>query len=319
MSMIHSPPFFFFLRRKGLERPPPRERGASQSTRNSSPLYAMTHRRFPWTLPSHITSFSRIPSSSMEVTEWDHGIDKTILQRLMLGDLRSEQAFSFSTSAIIKFRTGSQVRITPPMYVIVDEQSWEPITPAPLPLRLPTPHLSPAGKGMAASYVGQVSAHTKHHNSARTSYKDMSKPSLGLDLRFEQNYLKSIAPHVRFTTPASDENEKHRDVVHLQGQRLDIKWGRVIWITTRDQVLAPMFQGVVWWVPLSSVIRTGGVHFNFGRQRGTFSPWVQYFRSAFVPSSTHERPSRTGAGIAKLKSWLSSIIPQYAATSFRTK
>jgi hypothetical protein len=99
---------------------------------------------------------------------------------------------------------------------------------------------------MATSYVGQVSAHTKHRPSARSSYKDISKPSLGLDLRFEQTYLKSIAPHVRLTTPAPDENEKHGNAVDLQGQRLDIKWGRVIWITTRDQVLAPMFQGMIW-------------------------------------------------------------------------
>lgn len=93
---------------------------------------------------------------------------------------------------------------------------------------------------MATSYVGRASAHTKHHDSARMSYRDISRPSLGLDLRFEQTYLKTIAPHVRLTTPASDGN----DVV----QQLDIKWGKVIWITTRDQVLTPMFQGIIWWV-----------------------------------------------------------------------
>jgi hypothetical protein len=108
---------------------------------------------------------------------------------------------------------------------------------------------------MATSYVGQVSTHTKHHPSARTSYTHISKPSLGIDLRFEQTYLKSIAPYVRLATPASDENEKRGDLAHLQGQRLDIKWGRVIWITTRDQLLAPMFQGIAWFVLFSSVIR----------------------------------------------------------------
>lgn len=101
---------------------------------------------------------------------------------------------------------------------------------------------------MATSYAGQASAHVKHNSSVRTSYKDTSTPSLGLDLRFEQTYLKSIAPHVRLTTPVPDENEKRGHVSHLQGQQLDIKWGRVIWITTRDQVLTPMFQGILWWV-----------------------------------------------------------------------
>ncbi|KAF9653503.1 hypothetical protein BDM02DRAFT_3182521 [Thelephora ganbajun] len=136
----------------------------------------------------------------------------------------------------------------------------------------------------------------RHHEPSRTPHRDVPKPSLGLDLRFEQTYLKSIAPHVRLTTPDSDENEKRGDLMRPQGQRLDIKWGQVIWITTRDQVLTPMFQGVIW---------------------GSLSPWVQYFRGGSAPSSENGRPSRTGAGIAKLKSWLSSIIPP--TTSFRTK
>jgi len=106
---------------------------------------------------------------------------------------------------------------------------------------------------MTTSYVGQVSAHSKHYESTGTPPKDMPDPSLGLDLRFEQTYLKSIAPHVRLTTPASDENEKRRDPVHHQDRQLDIKWGKIIWITTRDQVLAPMFQGMIWSV--SSLLR----------------------------------------------------------------
>lgn len=129
----------------------------------------------------------------------------------------------------------------------MDERSWEPITSAP---HLRTPHQ--AGKGMTSSHVGQASAYTKHHGSARTSYRDISRPTLGLDLRFEQTYLKSIAPHVRLTTPAPDENEKRGDVMRLQGQQLDIKWGQVIWITTKDQILAPLFQGMLWWAPYSS-------------------------------------------------------------------
>jgi len=146
---------------------------------------------------------------------------------------------------------------------------------------------------MASSHVGQASAYTKHHGSARKSYRDISRPTLGLDLRFEQTYLKSIAPHVRLTTPAPDESEKRGDVVRLQGQQLDIKWGQVIWITTKDQILAPLFQGMLW---------------------GIFSPWVQYLRSGFAKSG---RSSQTGAGIAKLKSWLSTLVPQ--TTSFRAK
>jgi len=139
--------------------------------------------------------------------------------------------------------------------------------------------------------TGQASVHNKHYESARIFPSDISKPSLGLDLRFEQTYLKSIAPHVRLTTPASDEKRGY-----LAAQRLDIKWGGVIWVTTRDQVFAPMFQGMIW---------------------GTLSPWVQYFRGG--DSAKKGRTSRTGAAIAKLRSWLSSIIPTTPTTSFRTK
>jgi len=99
---------------------------------------------------------------------------------------------------------------------------------------------------MAASHVGKVSAYDKHYESAQVPQMDTSKSSLGLDLRFEQTYLKSIAPHVHLTTPVSDESEKRGDLVRPEAQRLDIKWGMVIWITTRDQVLAPMFQGMLW-------------------------------------------------------------------------
>lgn len=89
--------------------------------------------------------------------------------------------------------------------------------------------------------------HSKRHESARIPHRDISKSSsLGLDLRFEQTFLKSIAPHVRLTTPASDENEKRGDVARPQSQQLDIRWGQLIWITTRDQVFAPMFQGMIW-------------------------------------------------------------------------
>ena len=177
---------------------------------------------------------------------------------------------------------------------------------------------------MTTSYVGRASIHSKHYESTRTFPKDIPDPSLGLDLRFEQTYLKSIAPHVRLTTPASDENEKRRDLVHQQDRQLDIEWGKVIWITTRDQVFAPMFQGMIWSVP--SLPHPRYFEFNGSASlvtavicRGVMSPWVQYFRRGSAPSSKNGQPSRTGAGIAKLKSWLSSIIPPTPTASFRTK
>ena len=99
---------------------------------------------------------------------------------------------------------------------------------------------------MATTHVSQAPGYNKYYESARISPMDTPKSSLGLDLRFEQTYLKSIAPHVRLTTPVSDESEKREDLARPEARRLEIKWGMVIWITTRDQVLAPMFQGMIW-------------------------------------------------------------------------
>jgi hypothetical protein len=136
--------------------------------------------------------------------------------------------------------------------------------------------------------------------------------------------LRASAPHVRLPRPASGGNEKRGDLVHHQDQQLDIKWGKVIWITTRDQVLAPMFQGMIWSVsPLlmraPSNLTAFCIFVTVAICRGILSPWVQYFRRGSVPSSKNGRPSRTGAGIAKLKSWLSAIIPPTPAASFRTR
>ena len=127
-------------------------------------------------------------------------------------------------------------------HVIVDERSWESINLLLFSVSKPLP----PGKGMATTHASQIPAYNKHYESARISPMDTAKSSLGLDLRFEQTYLKSIAPHVHLTTPASDGREKRGDLVRPEAQRLEIKWGMVIWVTTRDQVLAPMFQGMIW-------------------------------------------------------------------------
>lgn len=61
-----------------------------------------------------------------------------------------------------------------------------------------------------------------------------------LEFRDEQIYLRSIAPHVHLSR--SPGNEKGGEVVNIQ-------WGRVLWITTKDHVLTPLIRGLVWCVP----------------------------------------------------------------------
>jgi len=222
---------------------------------------------------------------------------------VLLCDLRRERSFTHRTVCNANHRHLRPVQ----SHVIMDKQSWESIAPA------APPPSSNRRKVMVTPHVG----HTKHHVSTNTSRRHISNPTLGIDLRFEQTYLKTIAPHVRLTTPAPDKNEKYGDLVHPQSKRLDIKWGKVIWITARDQVLAPMFQGMIWWV--SFPLRIRSLPDVICIYRGTLSPWVQYFRGGSASPSGNGRPSRTGAGIAKLKSWFSSIIPPTPAPSFRTK
>ena len=40
----------------------------------------------------------------------------------------------------------------------------------------------------------------------------------------------------------------HQAVGAYAGEVVRVQWGRVIWITTRDQVLSPLLQGAVWCV-----------------------------------------------------------------------
>jgi hypothetical protein len=94
------------------------------------------------------------------------------------------------------------------------------------------------------------------------------------DLRFEQSYLKSIQPYVHIEEAESQElrvvNEKgkgkekaelpregeeqreqliRRDVepiVDSSHHLVRIEWGRVAWVTTRDQIISPLLQGALW-------------------------------------------------------------------------
>ena len=77
------------------------------------------------------------------------------------------------------------------------------------------------------------------------------------DLRFEQSYLSSIRPFVHVErsfgeTDAVDTKgkgkEKAADVTpdaHVSTEVITIRWGRVAWITTRDQIISPLLQGAV--------------------------------------------------------------------------
>ncbi|KAF9076807.1 hypothetical protein BDP27DRAFT_1254657 [Rhodocollybia butyracea] len=71
------------------------------------------------------------------------------------------------------------------------------------------------------------------------------------DLRFEISYLRSIQPYIHFRSlkPAQKpEGKGERKVKQGSGKTepANIEWGHVLWITLRDQVMSPLFQGALW-------------------------------------------------------------------------
>ncbi|KAF8888574.1 hypothetical protein BD779DRAFT_1523757 [Infundibulicybe gibba] len=121
------------------------------------------------------------------------------------------------------------------------------------------------------------------------------------DLRFEHSYLRSIQSCLEFRPVTTDtqvseshraeyaeilegEKENHHQGTSQPAQVLHIRWGKVLWITARDQVISPLLQGTLWAVasyflhPVSA---------QLGAQVGTL------FRS--------KAPPREGPGVGWLR------------------
>lgn len=93
------------------------------------------------------------------------------------------------------------------------------------------------------------SSHHRHGSSSRhTSPMALPIP----DLRFEYTYLKRVRPYVHVQRKTEDKNtDKEGEEVaeDTEGEEVvTVEWGKVIWITTRDQVISPLLQGALWYV-----------------------------------------------------------------------
>ena len=97
------------------------------------------------------------------------------------------------------------------------------------------------------------------------------------DLRFEYSYLRSVLPYIQIERsssasiltdvhPTDPAHEYER--INIPGDQketegndktlsptpvhtpeiIHIQWGKVIWITVRDQVVSPLLQGALWLV-----------------------------------------------------------------------
>ncbi|TEB34302.1 hypothetical protein FA13DRAFT_79701 [Coprinellus micaceus] len=124
----------------------------------------------------------------------------------------------------------------------------------------------------------------RHHDHRHTHAAAHPNPRLVPaipDLRFEYSYLRSIKPYVKITRTTevqpvrqgpskggseslgvgddddrsyekvqfSDkevEEVKESGVVSLTKEVIEVQWGKVLWATTRDQLLSPLIQGALW-------------------------------------------------------------------------
>ncbi|KAL0959911.1 hypothetical protein HGRIS_011576 [Hohenbuehelia grisea] len=139
----------------------------------------------------------------------------------------------------------------------------------------------------------------KHQHPEEPTHSPLSRIPIIPDLRFEYSYLRSIRPFVKFTrTPANSASlspkplaESGYEIVSEKGKEkesptsspttpevavqptetIQIQWGKVLWVTTRDQIVAPFLQGALWGVagyflvPLMARARKGVASFFVSR------------------------------------------------------
>ncbi|CCL99214.1 uncharacterized protein FIBRA_01229 [Fibroporia radiculosa] len=127
-----------------------------------------------------------------------------------------------------------------------------------------------------------------------------------IDRRFENSYLQSLSSYVTVGENSSGEKGKARATT---GPTLRIQWGRVFWVTTRDQVISPLLQGVArgvagvfispllsdlgfkfrtWWA--HGATRTGRAHAE-GHGVGWLRNWLGSLTSGTVGGIRHTAPA----------------------------
>lgn len=124
------------------------------------------------------------------------------------------------------------------------------------------------------------------------------------DLRFEQSYLRSLAPYLRVERAphsqlrdpkgkgkAAEVEDEDGASLGPTGEAVHIEWGPVLWITARDQIISPLAWGVLgyfYW-PVLSALRTR-----------TLSWWSR-------GASRADSPRVDGLGVDWLRNWIGSL------------
>ena len=119
-------------------------------------------------------------------------------------------------------------------------------------------------------------SHHHHHHDDHQHRASVKKLPVIPDLRFEYSYLRSIRPYVKVErvmkknqkkkessegsedsyTKVGSGGGKGREVAQPSetSEIITVQWGKVTWVTLRDQVISPMLQGLLWYVSISSTI-----------------------------------------------------------------
>jgi hypothetical protein len=99
-----------------------------------------------------------------------------------------------------------------------------------------------------------------HHHEDRPRLPDIP------DLRFEYSYVRSVRRYVQVervlqpqsaeqedyeAVDASQQREKSGEVSLRPSEVITVQWGKVIWVTFRDQVISPFVQGTLWYASVS--------------------------------------------------------------------
>ena len=139
------------------------------------------------------------------------------------------------------------------------------------------------------------------------------------DMRFEYSYLRGVRQYVQLEHPArptssekgkekatdidgEDEEEGEQEQQLGTRQVVQVQWGRILWITTRDQVISPLLQGALWCVQILSfsISAAHGANLGAGAWRGTTcARWVPHSARIYARGgrmAPHARMHRRATG-----------------------
>ncbi|CAE6532249.1 unnamed protein product [Rhizoctonia solani] len=161
-------------------------------------------------------------------------------------------------------------------------------------------------------------------------YEDHSNPlpiKALPDLRFEQAYLSALKPfmHIRADGPVDGKPESRATIeepavkaaalagpvgidvvtrgagVSRYGTPERIEWGKIAWVTIRDQVIAPLVQGTVWG-SASIFLGPASKKVALSLREMFVGPNNQQSASGVTP-----RPSRGENNMGWLRSWVRGL------------